>query len=259
MGPLERPGRSPQSGQIPSRSAISLRLDWRVLVPGLTQITWCQRERGLVFLLSFLTSLGTSLFCWGNWFGWCFLAFCGLTHLAAYLDLARQCAFPVFRRNTAVAAAALGLGLTLYLPFGLLLHSYAFATSADASTGVGYLVNCLAYLEKEPSPGQTIWMQLSPASTPRAGEVLAVAGQAVEWTGRTWQVDGNKIQSKHPGSLPHFPGAWGFQVPPNHVLIEPEAASSAVEPGSGLVIVSRDQIVGRAWARYYPFWERCLL
>src|SRR5271166_4930811 len=30
-------------------------------------------------------------------------------------------------------------------------------------------------------------------------------------------------------------------------------------PSSPLVIVSKEQIVGRAWARYYPFWERCLL
>src|SRR5208282_2321989 len=50
-----------------------------------------------------------------------------------------------------------------------------------------------------------------------------------------------------------------LQVPPNHVLIGPETASATAEPGSPLVIVSKEQIVGRAWARYYPLWERCLL
>ena len=60
-------------------------------------------------------------------------------------------------------------------------------------------------------------------------------------------------------ALPYYPDAWRFQVPPNHVLIGPETASATAEPGSPLVIVSKEQIVGRAWARYYPFWERCLL
>ena len=111
---------------------LSRRPDWKVLMPGLTQMAWCQRERGLVYLLTFLSSLGTSLFCWGSRFGWCFLAFCCLTHLAASLDVVRQRAFPVFPRKAALAAALLGFGLTLYLPIGFLLHSYAFATSADA-------------------------------------------------------------------------------------------------------------------------------
>ncbi len=89
--------------------------------------------------------------------------------------------------------------------------------------------------------------------------MLAVAGQEVEWTGRRWRVDGKDLQSEHPGALPYYPDAWRFQVPPNHVLIGPETASATAEPGSPLVIVSKEQIVGRAWARYYPFWERCLL
>jgi len=37
------------------------------------------------------------------------------------------------------------------------------------------------------------------------------------------------------------------------------STSATAEPSSPLVIVSKEQIVGRAWARYYPFWERCLL
>jgi len=37
------------------------------------------------------------------------------------------------------------------------------------------------------------------------------------------------------------------------------STSATAEPSSPLVIVSKEQIVDRAWARYYPFWERCLL
>jgi len=102
-------------------------------------------------------------------------------------------------------------------------------------------------------------MRLSPASNPRAGQVVAVAGREVGWTGRRWLVDGKDLQSKLPAALPYYPNAWRFQVPPNHVAIGPETTSATAEPSSPLVIVSKEQIVGRAWARYYPFWERCLL
>jgi hypothetical protein len=221
-------------------------------------MAWRQRDRGMVYFVSFLTALGTSLFCWGSLLGWCFLAFSCLTHLAASLDVMRQRAFPVFPRVVAMAAASLGLGLTVYLPVGALLRYYAFSACSGV-TGDGYLVNLLAYQEWEPSPGHYIWMRLSPLSSPRAGQVLAVAGQEVEWTGRRWRVDGKDIESEHPGSLPYYPNAWRFRVPSNHVLIGPETSSAPAEPGSPLVIVSKEQIAGRAWARYYPFWERCLL
>src|SRR5271157_4247779 len=216
--------------QCPSRSPFSVRLGWRVLVPGLTQMTWRQRERGMVYLVSFLTSLGTSLFCWGSLLGWCFLAFCFLTHLAAALDVVRQRAFPVYPRSVALAAAILGMGLTVYLPIGALLRFCAFSTCSDGASGVGYLVNRVAYQEREPSPGHCIWMWLSPESNLRAGQVVAVAGQEIEWTGRRWRVDGKDLQSKLPAALPYYSNAWRFQVPPNHVVIGPETTSATAEP-----------------------------
>lgn len=242
-----------------SRSPFCARLGWRLLIPGLPHMTWGQRERGMVYLVSFLTALGTSLFCWGSLLGWSFLIFGFLTHMAASLDVVRQLAFPVFPRRVALAAAIVGMGLTVYLPIGALLQCYAYSACSDGGTGTGYLVNSLAYKEREPVLGHFIWMRLSQASSPRAGQVVAVAGQEVEWTGRRWRVDGQDLQSTCPGALPYFPSAWRFQVPPNHVLIGPETSSATAEPSSPLVIVSKEQIVGRAWVRYYPIWERCLL
>ncbi len=258
MGPSDHRNSKVDTRQCPSRSPFSVPLGWRVMIPGLTQMTWRQRERGLVYFVSFLTALGTSLFCWGSLLGWFFLAICFLTHLAAALDVVRQRAFPVFPFSVALAAAILGIGLTVYLPIGALLRFCAFPASSGV-TGEGYLVNRLAYQERTPAPGHYIWLRSSPVSSPRAGQVLAVAGQEVEWTGRRWRVDGKDIQSEHPGAFPYYPNAWRFQVPLNHVLIGPETTGATAEPGLPLVIVSRDQIVGRAWARYYPLWERCLL
>jgi hypothetical protein len=235
------------------------RLSWRLLIPGLSQINWGQRERGMVFLIGFMMTLATSLFCWGGMLGWCFLILCFLTHMAASLDVARQRSFPVLPGRLAVAAAIVGMGLTLYLPIGALLRSFALSTGVDRTDGSGYLVNLLAYRERDPALGHFIWMRLTPSSSPRAGHVVAVAGQEVEWNGRCWQVDGKTLESMCPGALPYFPNPWRFQVPPNHVLIGPETSTSNADPSSALVIVSKEQIVGRAWARYYPVWERCLL
>ncbi len=75
MGSSENRNSKLDAGQSLSTSLFSVRLGWRVLIPGLTQMTWRQRERGMVYLVRFLTSLGTSLFCWGSLLGWCFLAF----------------------------------------------------------------------------------------------------------------------------------------------------------------------------------------
>ena len=106
----------------------------------------------MVYLVSFHTSLVTTLFCWGSLLGWCFLTFCFLTHMAASLDVLRQRAFPVFPRKVALAAAVLGMGLTVYLPIGTLLRLCAFSTCSEGTTGIGYLVNRLAYQEREPAP-----------------------------------------------------------------------------------------------------------
>ena len=178
--------------------------------PGPAAVTWRQHERGMVYLVSCVASLGTSLFCWGSLVGWCCLIFCFLTHMAASLDVVRQRAFPVFPRRVALAAAILGMGLTVYLPIGALLR-FAHSTRSEGGTGIGYLVNCLAYRQRDPVPGHFIWMRLSPASSPRAGQVVAVAGQEIEWTGRRWRVDGKDLQSTCPGCCPTSPMPGGFR------------------------------------------------
>jgi hypothetical protein len=231
----------------------------RVLLPGLAQLGWKQRDRGVVFLVSFVASLATSGFCWGETLGWAFLGFAFLTQAAAAFDVLHQCAFPIFHARTALAATILGMGLALYLPVAAFLWFYAFPARSGAATGVGYLVDCLAYQAKAPRPGEWIWLRPSARLAERAGQVVAVSGQEVEWTGRRWRVDGKDLDFAHPGTLPYYPDGWKFRVPENHVLIGPDTFGATSRPVSPLVIVGRNQIVGRAWARYYPFWDRCLL
>lgn len=242
------------SGAILAEALHPLNFGARVLVPGLTQRQWHQRDRGLVFLVSFLSALGTSLFCWGKPLGWVLLGFAVLTHAVASLDVLRQRSFPVFPTKIATSAMIVVMVLVVYLPLAALLWLYALPTRADGESGEGYLVNCLAYQKQELLPGQWIWLRLPPRPSGCAGRVVAIAGQEVEWTGRRWRVDGKDLAATHPGALPYYPEGWRFRVPEHHVLIGSEP--SALQP---LLIVTRDQIVGRAWARYYPIWERCLL
>jgi Signal peptidase, peptidase S26 len=229
-----------------------------IVMPGLIQLSWRQHDRGMVFLGTFASCLGTSLFCWGRPLGWGLLILACLTHVAASMDVQRQRAFPVFPGKVSLCVTVLGMSLAVYLPLMFGLYSCALPTRPDAKSGVSYLVNCWAYKVGDPSPGQWIWLRLSPASAPRVGQVVAVAGQEVRWTGHQWRVDGKSIRLRHPGTLPDYPEAWEFRVPADHVLCGPEAADSASD-ASGFVIVAREQIVGQAWARYHPFWKRRLL
>ena len=103
------------------------------------------------------------------------------------------------------------LGLTIYLPIGGLVALCAVPERPDDSMGAGYLVNVLAYRAKPPSAGQWVWMRPSPLSGPRAGKVVAVAGQEVEWIKRHWRIDGKELPSLRPMALADLPG--GLEVP----------------------------------------------
>ena len=261
MGPSEDCSKQPRPECTHPAIPRAVRPGIGVLLPGMVQWGWNQRERGLVFLVSFVASLAATVLCWGNPLGWVFLGFAFLTQSAALGDVIRQRSFPVFHSSIALAAISLSIGLTMYVPAGRFLWLYAFpARSADAP-GACYLINCRAYQEDQPVPGEWIWMRDRSRVNGLAGQVIAVAGQEVEWTGRRWRVDGKDLRVVHPGSLPFYPASLRFQVPRDHVLIdqEPDAAQSKTRPLTSLALVGRNQIVGRAWARYYPFWDRCLL
>ncbi|MGC8642640.1 MAG: hypothetical protein ACP5XB_22510 [Isosphaeraceae bacterium] len=215
----------------------------------------------MVFLVSFGASLAALVLCWGNVLGWVFLGFAFLTQSAAIVDVIRQRSFPAFHMGVALAAISLSIGLTVYVPTVRFLWLYAFPASSADAPGTSYLINRRAYQANEPARGEWIWMRDRSQAHGLAGQVIAVAGQEVEWTGRRWRVDGEDLQLVHPGSLPYYPARLRFQVPRDHVLIDRELgpASLKTQPQTALAIVGRDQIVGRAWARYYPFWDRCLL
>lgn len=231
-----------------------------ILISGLVPWNSLQPDRRWIIPISFVSALAACALCWGSLMGWGFLGFAFLTHCFAVLDVVRQRAFPVFHPGVAVAAICTSLGMVIYVPLAGMLWEYAFPAMSRAA-GAGYLVNFRAYQANDPTPGDWVWMCGGEANGGGcAGKVLAVAGQEVEWTGRQWRVDGRNLVVSHPGSLPYYPANWRFRIPRHHLLIDQDAptvlAGNALMP---LAIVDKDRVAGRAWARYSPFWDRCLL
>ena len=172
----------------------------RMIVPGLPQHGWGQKQRGWVFFGSFTTALLVALWTWGTPQGLSFLAVAFATHVASVTDVLRQGSFPVYRAKRALVWVTLSLGLVLYLPVVTVLSVLAWPGFEPANSGVGFLVDRYAYREKGPRQGQWVWMHPTDTRAPRAAKVLAISGQEVEWTGQSWMVDGEARSLHSPGA-----------------------------------------------------------
>jgi hypothetical protein len=190
---------------------------------------------------------------------WGFLSFAFITHVTSAHDALRQSAFPVFRRRTTVIMSAGSLGFLVYAPALYCSFLLAWPGYPPAGTGSGYLVNCWAYRGQGPRQGDWIWLRLPPRSQPHAARVIAVAGQEVEWNGHQWRVDGQQRPLRSSLTVAAWPQACRFTVPPSQVLVEPEDEGGYSQAPCPLVLVAEGRIIGRAWAQFYPVWERRLL
>jgi hypothetical protein len=199
--------------------------------------------------------MAMAAFAWGTWTGLALLAFAFVTHVASTVDVVRQTAFPGFGRWVPVISSSGGLAVGVYGPALLLATLVAWPGMEGGSAPVGYLVNCRAYRVREPARGDWVWLRTSPWGEPRIGRVVAGPGAELEWSGGALRHAGNPVHLGVPlhSSLP--PADLAYTIPEGHVLVDPEAGSSSGRP----VLVPRDQLIGRAWAQFYPIWERRLL
>ena len=255
----------------PSRQAAAAR-DWasprrpfespaglRLLVPGWPQFSWGQGQRGWVLMGSFLLAAGAAVLAWGTCLSWCFFAFGFLVHVSSTTDAIRQASFPVYARRTAVSMIAVALAGVVYVPVLLTLIDTAWPGSAPDRTRSVYLVNCWAYRGATPKRGHWVWLRLPPMGGLHAARVVAAPGQELEWTGHDWRVNGQVSRLLVPLRNSAWPQACRFRVPPDQVLVEPEEEGGLPPATGSLVLVPQDQIIGRAWAQYYPVWDRRLL
>src|SRR5258708_40142757 len=67
---------------------------WRALVPGSSQWSWGQRERGMVLFGSYGSAAVSAAFTWGTPMGLGLLLFAFGVHVVSTVDALRQSAFP---------------------------------------------------------------------------------------------------------------------------------------------------------------------
>jgi len=232
---------------------------FKLLVPGWPQLSWEQRERAAVLMGSFILALLVGAWTWGTWVSSAFFGFAFLAQVTSTTDALRQSSFPAYSSRTSLVLVCASLGLLVYLPATLILSTLAWPGFAEQETRTGYAVNRWAYRHATPRRGDWIWAPLHSHGTPRAAQIVATGGQEVEWTGRSWRIDGLPCPLRGSLRLTAWPQTCRFHVPSDQLLVEPElhdASTSAIGP---LVLVRSDAIVGRAWARLYPMWDRHLL
>lgn len=231
----------------------------RVLVPGYAQWGWRQRERALVLFGSYAASVVVAAFAWGTPTGLAVLAFAFATHVVSAADAVRQNAFPAPGLGPTVAGVSGGLAVGVYAPVLTAATLLAWPGMRGGSDAEGFLVNCRAYRQAAPKPDDLIWYRPTPWGEPRVGRVVAGGGQEVEWSDNRLRVDGRSRNFGPPSRTPRPPTAMAYRVPDGQVLVSPEAGPGGRRASDGVLIVDRDQIIGRVWARMYPVRERRLL
>ncbi|WP_422931320.1 S26 family signal peptidase [Singulisphaera sp. PoT] len=235
----------------------------KILVPGYAQWRWNQRERATVLFGSFVMAVGVGIFTWGTITALAVFAFAFGTHVVSTVDVMRQTAFPGFGRWMPWLSASGGLAVGVYGPAVCVASLVAWPASshqADRETSSRYLVNYLAYRKDVPTRNEWIWIRPSRYRDGRVGQIVAIPGQEVEWTGNQLRVDGKRLWLATPCHSLHPPEEMAYVVPAKHFLVNTDTSRTARRSRSGgLELVPADEIAGRAWARLYPIQDRELL
>jgi hypothetical protein len=228
------------------------------LIPGYPQWRWRQRERSLALAGTFAASLAVAVFAWGTPIGSLMIACAFAAHVASASDAIRQGAFPGFARGVPSLSASLGLGLSCYVPGLALATVLAWPGERGGEPAERYLVNRWAYEGAEPQSGEWLYHEGSGGQGFGIGRVVAGPGQEVRWSGSRLLV-GEKDLGWIPAGAEVRPKELSMTVPEGHLLVAPSPATGQPAPNCGLMLIPRERVVGRAWARIYPVWSRQIL
>jgi len=231
----------------------------RALVPGYAQWSRRQRERGAVLFGTFAAAAAAAVFAWGTPAGLAVLAYAFATHAFSTADTVRQGSFPASGRWATRVGVPGGLAVGMYAPLLAAATLFAWPGTGAGVSPDGYLVNCWAYRRSEPTRLHWIYYRPGPTCPPRAGRVVAAGGQEVEWSAAGLRVDGQPVQVGGRFCPSAAPGLLTYRVPRRHSLVEPTPQAAGARTPGGLAIVPHDRVIGRAWARFYPVWDRRLL
>lgn len=229
-----------------------------ILVPGYPQWIWCQKERAAALGGMYAAAIFVGLFAWGSRIGLAMLALAFLTHVSSAADAIRQGAFPGFGRWVPTVSASFGLGLGCYAPALAMASVLAWPDGPAGRESERYAINRWAFRSADPEPGDWVWYRPADGRGFGLGRLVARAGHSVEWSPDSIRVDGQAL----PWS-PIAPGGepldFAMTVPDDQILIAPMDGATAESSSCGLMLLPRDGVVGRPWARIYPVWTRKLL
>ena len=231
----------------------------RLLIPGWPQLAWGQRERGGVLLGSFVVALGAGILAWGTWSGGVSSRSHSSPMSARPPTRSARALSRSIPRRAAVPMIACALAALFYLPGLVTLVITAWPGFAPDRTRSVYLVNCWAYRRRRTSAG-TLGLAPPAAGRPAPSGPGRRRGRPGSRVDRA-RVAGRRPGSPAPGPPPHGGLAPGLPLqgpgPPGPDRARGRGGSPR-HTGS-LVLVAQDQIIGRAWAQYYPVWDRRLL
>ena len=232
-------------------------------LPGLAAWRRGDRERGMVLFGSFASALSMAIFAWGTTLGVLMILVVFAAHVAALVDLIRRRCYVPMGRWAPWLATSVALGFCVSGPLVTMAAWLAWpGVNGDRSTDV-FLINGWAYSREEPRLDDWVWYQSSPLGEGRVGRVVASKGQDVEWRDNQLKVAGRSLPLGAPFRSPASPERLRYQIPDGQLLLNPSADTGSERlsnhSGEGLIVVSRDKILGKAWAKFYPIHERRLL
>jgi hypothetical protein len=216
----------------------------------------------MVLAGSYISAMVVGLFAWGTATGTALLGFAALAHSASVADAIRQSAFPGFGPWAPWCSAAVGLGGVGYAPALVLAMQVAFPAWTPSG---GYLINRSAFEAREPEVDQWVWLERErPGRARGVALVVATSGQRVSWADGEMFIDGKEATVPSDSIDGDGRSRGAFEVPGGSLLVywpgERARDRELDQDAEGcLALVANDRVIGRAWARYFPIWERRLL
>lgn len=233
-----------------------VKLGMGLLVPGFWQWRWGQESKAQALGGMSVSMLVVSILSWGTPLALLMFGSAFAVHLASLVDALSQRTFPGFARGVPVLSAGLLMGCGLYAPVWVLGESLAWPGAGEGAGGASYLVNRLAFRSDEPVRGDWVCYQGREGGTVGVGRVVARSGDEVEWRSDGLWVGQSRVEWLVPDK--GRTESLALAVPTGFLVVAPLRSSEAEPNSAGLVMVDRQEVLGRAWAQSQPVWSRRL-
>ena len=183
-----------------------------------------------------------------------------MTHVASVTDVLRQGSFPVYPAKRALVFVAVSLGLVFYLPARhRRCRSWRGPDSSRPTPASAFWSIATPTAARRPARASGSGCILPPPESRGPHGLWPSPAKRSNGPGKAGRSTARTDLLHSPGRLTSWPQACRFKIPPNQILVEPRDDGVSTVPIGPVVLVSPDRIIGRAWAQFYPVWDRRLL